>query len=183
MKSPKNLLFLICGIAFSGKTVFSGKLAQVSSRVRISLDDINEKRGLDPCRWLPPEEWTKTYDEALARLEAEMEKKSVIIVDDSFCLRLLRDRFKSVAGRYGYTTIIIFIDVSEREARRRITENRIKKTRNDISDSFFNDHLKEFEKPHSDENALTFNSENGNMDEFVNYINLKYLKDNRGSRD
>jgi predicted kinase len=176
MKPRTNYLFLMCGIAFSGKTVFSAKLAQVSSCVRISLDDINAKRGLNPCAWLPPEEWTKTYDEALSRMKAEMEKKSTIVVDDSFCLRLLRDRFKSAADRFDYTTIVIFMDVSVTAARRRIAENRIG---NDISDSFFNDHIREFERPHPDENVLTFKSEAGNMDEFVNYIYGEYLKDDR----
>jgi predicted kinase len=167
----------MCGIAFSGKTVFSKKLARASPCVRISLDDINEKRGLDPCGYLTPEEWTKTYDEAIGRMETEMARKSTIVVDDSFCLRFLRDKFKSIAERFDYVTVVIFIDVSEKEARRRIEENRIRKTRNDISDSFFSAHVTEFEKPHPDERVFTFDSETGTMDDCVASVLVKFLKD------
>ena len=158
----------MCGTAFSGKTTLSKKIAQRTSFSRISFDEINEKKGYFPGDDIPQNVWAKTSEEAVLLLEKEMERKNNVIVDDTFCFRFLRDHFKSVADQYGYQTIIIFIDISEKEIRKRIEENRISKIRSDIQDTVLENHLNVFEKPGSDENVIIFNPEKDDIDSCFN---------------
>jgi predicted kinase len=168
--NTKNYLFLMCGLAFSGKTVLSKKLAEKAHCLRISFDEMNEKRGLISGENIPQEEWAKTSDEALSQIKLEMEKNINIIIDDSFPFRFIRNDFKSAADQFGYRTIILFIDVSEKVIRNRIAENRKNKNRSDILDSIFDMHISEFERPALDENFLIFNPEKDEIDDWVNKI-------------
>jgi predicted kinase len=170
-----NRLFLMCGAAFSGKTTLSKKLAEIINYSRISFDEINEKKGFLPGDDIPQIEWAKTSEEAILQLKNELKRNNNVIVDDTFCFKFLRDNFKSVADQYGYQTVIIFIDISEEEVRKRITENRIKKNRSDISDAVLESHLKVFEKPGSDEKVMTFNSEKDEINNWLNKFCSEYL--------
>jgi predicted kinase len=180
--SPK-LLLLMCGPSFSGKTTLSKRIAETIGCKRISFDELNEKRGLICAEFIPPEEWGKTSNEAIDLMKIEMERGSIILIDDTFCFEFLRSRFKSIADEYDYKTLIIFIDISEDTIRNRIKENEFKKVRSTINMSLFDEHMQEFEKPLLDENVIVFHPEKEDMNNWIDnfIVNCKIAKDKKNN--
>ncbi len=55
-------LVLLCGTAFSGKSTVARTLAPSLSASIVSLDEINERRGLWGGDGIPVEEWMRTHE-------------------------------------------------------------------------------------------------------------------------
>ena len=105
-------LYLLCGLAFSGKTTLARAIANYSNCAYISLDDINHQRELGfGGDGIPVEEWEKTHQIAIATLVNLMPLVQDILVDDTNCFRWLRDRFRAIADQHGYQTKVIYLDV------------------------------------------------------------------------
>jgi len=56
------MLVLMCGTTFSGKSTFARALAAEIQGLIISLDEINERRGLWGGDGIPLEEWQRTHE-------------------------------------------------------------------------------------------------------------------------
>ena len=65
-------LYLLCGMPFSGKTTLGKSIAEYLSSPYISLDKINEARGLYGGDGIPIEEWEKTHLLAMQQLQSLM---------------------------------------------------------------------------------------------------------------
>jgi predicted kinase len=61
--------YLLCGMPFSGKTTLGTSVAQYLNALYISLDEINEARGLFGGEGIPVEEWEKTHHLAIEKLQ------------------------------------------------------------------------------------------------------------------
>jgi predicted kinase len=116
-------LYLLCGMPFSGKTTLGKSVAKYLDCLYISLDEINEARGLYGGDGIPVEEWEKTHFLAMQQLHSFMPSEQNIVLDDTNCFRWLRDRFRDFGSQYGYQTILIFLDVPLAEIWQRIEIN------------------------------------------------------------
>ena len=104
-------LYLLCGMPFSGKTTLGKSLSKYLYSPYISLDEINEARGLQGGEGIPVEEWEKTHLLAMQQLPSLMQSQQDIIIDDTSCFRWLRERWRTFVQQYDYQTIIIFFDI------------------------------------------------------------------------
>jgi predicted kinase len=77
-----------------------------------------------------------------------------VIYDETNFARLQRDRLRAIADTQGAVTHVVYIAVSEPEARRRWTGNRITRERGDIRDDDFVYVAQHFEPPANDEAAI-----------------------------
>jgi predicted kinase len=102
-------LNLMCGLPFSGKTTLARALVEHLNCGYVSLDDINEERGLAGGAAVPVEEWERTHQIALGRLDALMEQGVDVVLDDTNNLRILRDRFRNTALGHGYATRLLYL--------------------------------------------------------------------------
>ncbi len=150
-------LFLLCGLAFSGKTTLARAIARRLPLAYLSLDEINTERGLRPGgEGLPGEAWEGSHAVAEARLAAALESGRSAILDDTGCFRWLRDRYRELARRHGCHTVVIFVDTPVEELRARITNNARTSNRSSITDEVFTRHVAEFEPPGPDEDTVIF---------------------------
>jgi predicted kinase len=149
-------LYLMCGLSFSGKTTIALNLAKSQQAVLISLDEINKERGLGfgGDGLIPPNEWRKTHEIALHRLEAHMDSETDIVLDDTNCFRFLRDSYREVASERGYKTLVVVMKVSLEEIERRRLRNTEGPTRNGIREEVFRHLLDHFEWPAVDEETI-----------------------------
>ena len=110
---PVRRVYLLCGLSFVGKTTFARTLARIRRAEVVSLDDINEKRGLPfGGEGLPEEAWAETLRLALVQLDDLMTSGTEIVVDDTCCFRWLRDEYRRLAERHRYESVVIRFDVS-----------------------------------------------------------------------
>jgi predicted kinase len=154
-------LYLLCGVAFAGKTTLARELVRRYGMAVISPDEINRERGVSfGGDGLPDEVWSQTHEIGLQRLEELMQLKGPIVVDDTACYRWLRDDYRRVARRRGYQVQLIYLDVPLAEIARRRQRNEAHGERQPIAEEVFRQHVATFEPAAADEAALSTTPEN-----------------------
>ncbi len=155
--APRPVRYLMCGLAFSGKTTLARKLARRLTLVHVSLDQINAARGLPPGgSGLPAEEWGRSHALAERRLAAAFAAGRGAVLDDTGCFRRLRDRYRGLAARHGVPTTVVFVDTPPPEIRARMAQNASRATRPGMDGGVFERHLAEFQPPDPDEDVVRF---------------------------
>jgi predicted kinase len=149
--------FLLCGLAFSGKTTLARAIAERLSLAYVGLDEINAERGVQPGgAGLPGKEWERSHAVAESRLASAFASGRGAVLDDTGCFRWLRDRYRGLAARFGFDTIVVFVDAPLDLIRARIATNLREGTRTGIKEVVFSRHVAEFEPPQPDERAVRF---------------------------
>jgi predicted kinase len=144
-------MWILCGLSFSGKSTLARRLATEHGAEVVSLDAINEERGVGHGGdGLPVSVWGETLDLALKRVDDLLASGRDVVMDDTACYRWMRDRFREVAARRGAEVKLLFLDTPLAEiARRRAAAT----DRRGITDAVFDEHLRTFERPGEDEGA------------------------------
>ncbi|GAP93890.1 hypothetical protein NIES2104_03990 [Leptolyngbya sp. NIES-2104] len=146
----------MCGMPFSGKTTLAQSIAKYLHAPYISLDDINEFRGLFGGDGIPVEEWEKTHSIAIQQLQNLMLSQQDIVLDDTSCFRWLRDRYRDFSIKYNYETILIYLDVPVSEIHSRTEENDKTQDRRGVRQEIVSEMAKMFELPQSDETVIKY---------------------------
>ncbi len=149
-------LYLLCGVAFSGKTTLGEAIARHAGLRVVSTEEINEVRGLRGGEGIPYQEWEATHAIAVSWLGRLMGSGEDLLVDDTNCFRWIRDRFRWVAERHGYRPRVIFLDVPLEVLHQRRRANQLTGDRHRVVDPIFDSHAADFEPPSEDEDVITF---------------------------
>lgn len=147
-------LYLLCGLAFAGKSTLAAQLASRVGATIVSLDDINAERGLHGGTGIPGEEWLKSHHIALARVRDLLDQGRPVVVDDTNCFRWLRDNFRKEAAERGLTTTVVQLEVSLEEALARARRNEATEERPPVTEAVLLDLAKGFEWPGPDETVV-----------------------------
>lgn len=156
---------------FSGKTTLGKSMAQYLNALYISLDEINEARGLFGGEGIPVEQWEKTHYLAMEQLENFMPSQQDIVLDDTNCFRWLRDRFRNLGARYGYQTTLIFLDIPLVEIEQRIVANNQTQTRNKVKQEIIEKMQQTFESPQPDEKSINYSGEKSIQQWIIQHFN------------
>jgi predicted kinase len=146
-------LFIMCGIAFSGKTTVAKRLAETVGCAYVSLDDINAERGLHGGEGIVVGEWEGTHGIARERMRKLMARGESIVFDDTNCFRWLRDRYREFACENGYVAELVYVEVSLEEVQARMVRNKMTAARPAVESHVFGEHVQQFEPPQTDEVA------------------------------
>ena len=146
-------LFMMCGIAFSGKTTVAKQLSKALDCPYLSLDDINAERGLHGGEGIAAEEWERTHRIALQRVRKLVAEREDIVLDDTNCFRWLRDRYRVFARENGYLVELVYLEVPLQDVQARICQNSVTAGRHSIEPGIFGEHVRGFEAPQADEAA------------------------------
>jgi predicted kinase len=149
-------LVLLCGTAFSGKSTIARSLAPRISATIVSLDEINERRGLWGGDGIPVEEWIRTHEIASAEVRELLDSGASAVVDDTSSPRFLRDGWRALAAESEARFVLVYLDVGHDEIRRRRAVNQVDPSRRDVA--VLEQHLADFEPPQQDENAVRVQS-------------------------
>ncbi len=159
-------LFLLCGLAFAGKSTLARAIADRTGALIVSLDDINLERGLHGGAGLSDRQWALTHRIALTRIERALGRGLSVVVDDTSCFRFLRDNYRSVAHRYGAGTLLIYLEVPFEVALGRLRANASSRRRPPVEEAILLELARTFEPPTADEAAVTFPVD-GDVDAWV----------------
>jgi predicted kinase len=105
------VLYVLCGMSFSGKSTLAAAIAQQTGAVIVSLDEINAERGLYGGLGIPDEEWLLSHQLALQRVEEALATGRSVVVDDTNCFRFLRDAYRAVAVRLDVKALLLYLDL------------------------------------------------------------------------
>jgi predicted kinase len=147
-------LILMCGPSFSGKSVLARALAPLLGAELVSLDSINEARGLFGGKGVPVDEWMRTHELAAEQTRQWLTRGKSVIVDDTSSPRFLRDAWRGRADQIGCPFALVFVDTPPDVISRRHEANRSTRHRHDVTDDILREHLRGFEPPEPDEAAI-----------------------------
>jgi gluconate kinase len=120
----------------------------------VSLDAINEERGLYGGDGIPLAEWARTNELARERVLAQLDHNNTAIVDDTSSPRFLRDGWRTLCASAGAPMVLVFVDSSEDVIRQRLLNNRLSGQRGDVTDEVMAAHRESFEPPGREEQAI-----------------------------
>lgn len=160
----------MCGLPFSGKSTIAKAIVEHVGCTYISLDDINNERGLGfGGDGIPPDEWEKTHHIAINLLPGLL-KTSDVILDDTCCFRWIRDRYRECAHRVKASTCVIYLNVEHDTVTFRMKENEATHLRHGIKDEIFESIENSFESPDEGENIICFNE----SDNITDWLDLHF---------
>jgi hypothetical protein len=149
-----STIVLLCGMSFSGKSTVAAVIARELGAEVVSLDAINESRGLNGGDGILISEWRRTHALANDAVLAVLSKGSVAVVDDTSSPRFLRDGWRDIAARAKVGFALAYLDAPIDELRRRLILNRAQDGRHDVTDAVFEEHVVGFDAPGDDEPHL-----------------------------
>lgn len=144
---------LMCGLSFAGKSTLAARLAEALPASLVSLDLINEERGLYGGQGIPLEEWAETNRIAHERGRELLDAGRHVVVDDTGSPRFIRDGWREVADQSDAPFVIVWVQISPELQQARVHANRQSYGRPDVTDAVLRDHRAGFEPP-TDEEAL-----------------------------
>lgn len=149
-------LYLLCGLAFSGKSTLAAALRRRLGCALVGLDELNARRGLHGGQGIPGEEWARTHREALGEVEAALQAGRSVIVDDTNCFRFLRDGYRRIAERHGVPAVVLYLEAPLALVRARMRANEIEPSRAPVTEAVLLDLVEKFEPPAADETVIVF---------------------------
>lgn len=156
MSDTGGTLYLLCGLAFAGKSTLARAMAERLGCAVVAPDEINARRGLWGGDGVPEEEWARTHRLALDEVDAHLVRRVPgVVVDDTCCFRFLRDDYRRLAERRGYAVRVVVLPTPVAEIEQRMTASRRRRDRRGIDREVFDRHRREFEWPADDETPLT----------------------------
>ena len=155
---PRAALVLMCGRSFSGKSTVAVQLALDLDAEIVSLDSINEERGLFGGQGISVEEWIRTNDEAARRVSRLVRNGRHVVLDDTSSPRFLRDNWRALAADATVAFVLVYVDAPDQVRRERLLNNRQQSKRNDVLDEVMIGHLETFQPPEPDEEYLATSS-------------------------
>lgn len=155
-------LYIFCGIPFSGKTTLAKKLSEKFGFVRVDLDEVKfDLFGKDILdQQIDQAGWDKVYQKTYETIENHLKNKKTVLYDTGNFTKHERDLVRKIADKLNIQTKTIFVNIPKETAEKRWQENKLSKTRFDISENSFREAVAEMEPPDSDENVIVYDEKN-----------------------
>jgi predicted kinase len=150
-------LYIVCGLPFAGKTTLAKALEQRLGFTRIDLDQINTALGvgLDGSP-ISPKEWDRTYAESYRQLGVALAAGQSVVYDATNFTKAQRDHLRAIANALNAPARVIYVALSEAEARLRWLSNRATHERYDVRDEDFELVATHFEPPIAEEQVIYY---------------------------
>lgn len=152
-------LFILCGLAFSGKSTGARRVAATLDAALVSFDALHAARGLDPGADLSLENWVETERLARAEVEAHLRAGRDVVADNTFSYRTERDRFRALAESCRASAQVLFFDTPWAVIEARMARNHVDPRRGHVTPEVAAYIRREFEPPAPEENAVRFVAE------------------------
>ena len=147
-------LYIFCGFPFAGKTTLAKILEQQLGFIRIDLDQINTMLWQRGPR--SSEEWERTYAESYRQLGEALEAGHSVLYDATNFTLAQREYLRGIAAAYHRPAQVIYVALSESEARQRWLHNRLTHERYDVRDEDFEHVVAHFEEPEPSEQVIRY---------------------------
>lgn len=163
-------VYILCGLPFAGKTTLAKALVERLGFARVDMDEINTRKGMGlHGEAIVQEEWDDTYAESYRQLDQLLQAGQSVLFDAANFTKAQRDYLRTIAAKHGASAQVIYVDVSETEARERWLQNRITQQRYDVRDDDFAYVVTYFAVPTPDEHVLRYHPSQ-TVDEWIEQV-------------
>lgn len=125
----------------------------------IAVDDLHVRHGDEAeAESVADRDWLRAYRAAYRETESRLAVGESVIFDSVGYTRKDRDRLRRIAGRHHANALIVWLDVSANDARRRLERNRVQRERANVPVANFSQIVSRFDAPTGDEGTVIYRS-------------------------
>jgi predicted kinase len=152
-----QVLFLLCGLPFSGKSTMGCALSKQLGIVHVEVDRHHFDGDIAFVkRRLERADWIAAYRAAYGRADEALSAGMSVVFDAVSYRRLQRDRVRRIAIKHEIPMTIIYLDVEPEAAKARMALNRLNPMRPNVSDADFDEVSSGMQPPMSDELSISY---------------------------
>ena len=150
------ILFILCGLPYSGKTYVSDRLHTETGISVIRIDDILRKRGFDwNTNKLPNEaEWRGIFEESYQATKNILERSENVLYDSTNHTLASREKLRELAKQSGAETAVIFVNTPKHIIWERWEKNKESTTRSIVAKDLVEMTIDTFDPPTQDEHVI-----------------------------
>ncbi len=162
-------LYIMCGLAFSGKSTLARKIADHTGGQRIAFDELwIEEQKIHSIKQ-GGEGWEFIRKVAKDKIAKALGNGESVVYDDTNPRFEHREEMRNIAKNLGYGTVVVYVNTPIEIIRQREQANRISPNRHEVEPTNFQETVDQMETPGPGENVLEF-TPNTNLDEFLKTI-------------
>lgn len=151
-----QVLYIITGLPFAGKTTLTKELVKRFGFVVASVDEMLD-RGNFVVEKMTYDDWGIVYSQAFDNLKSCLKDGKTVIFDGGSLKRSERETLKKIARSFGIISKLIYVNTTREEIFQRRLKIKKTKERDPLEDVTMNKALDMFEEPTSDENPILYN--------------------------
>lgn len=151
----KQILYIITGLPYSGKTTLTKELVKSLGFATASVDEFLNK-GKYVIEKMTQDDWNHVYSRAFKKLEKLFTEGKSVVFDGASLKRSERDTIRGIAEKLGVLSKLIYIKTDIGEIKRRQQKSKEPKTRGYVKNITLNKAIEMLEEPGTDENAIVY---------------------------
>ena len=165
----KPKLYIMCGLAFSGKTTLASKIASHTNSVLISFDTLwaeSEKKNLIRE---PNDGWKYIRKLAQGQIIKTLSSGRSAVYDDTNVRFEHREEIRVVVSKIGIKTVLVYLETPIKIILQREAENKITRGRHEVDSINFKNAIDQFQAPTDGESFISFRP-GDNIDNWLQYL-------------
>ena len=149
-------LYIMCGLAFSGKSTLAKRIAEHTGREIIAFDKLWVEE--DKVKPVPKnvDGWRQIRKLAQGKILKALKDGKSVIYDDTNARREHREELRNLAKQAGAESIVVYLDTPLEIIRAREEANKDSQNRHEVEPHNFQKVLEDLEVPSGDEEVLIF---------------------------
>lgn len=159
-------LYIMCGLAFSGKSTLARKIAEHTNSKLVAFDKLWVEQDKEKPVPKGAEGWRYIRDLAQRNVLDYLQAGKSVVYDDNNPRKEHREELRVVAKNAGVEAVVIYLDTSLDVIRAREEANRSSQDRHDVEPENFEKVMKDLEVPTTDEDTIVFRPEM-NINDFI----------------
>lgn len=163
----KPILYIMCGVGFSGKSTLAKQIAEHTGAALVSQDALffekEKELDLDQDSDL---HWRMLLDMCLGKIKENLKAGKSIVFDNTNTKFEHREELREVARSVGAETKVIFLDTPIEIQKERQNKNLSTGERHDVKQEYLDQAIAELEVPSEAENTRVFEP-NTDVGEFL----------------
>lgn len=159
-------LYIMCGLAFSGKSVLARKIAERTGSKIIAFDKLWVEKDKEQPVPKGDEGWKFIRKVGQDEVAKALQEGASIVYDDNNVRFEHREELRKVAKRFGAKAIVVYLNTPIELIREREAVNKVTGQRHEVESENFETVFEQLQIPNEQENVLEFKPEM-NLDEWV----------------
>ena len=151
------MLYVMCGVGFSGKSTLAKKIAEHTGAVLVSQDalffELEKKLNLDQDSG---DQWRMLLEMCKDRIRENLKVGKSVVFDSTNTRFEHREEMRSIAYELNVPTRVIFLDTPIEVQKERQEKNRQTGERHDVKQKYLDQEIAKLEIPTEKENVLVF---------------------------
>ena len=151
-----RMLYLLCGLPFSGKTTLQNKLVTRFGFQAVSVDQIMDERDMWADGRPTQDDWDAAYSEAYRQIKQHLSEGKTVLFDCANLRLRERESARTIAGSLGCSHRLIYVNTPPEEIRRRRRRNEETHERSPVDQEMMEAAFQMFEEPTESEHPILY---------------------------